>query len=254
MVVIILSTAGSCAAFVVRPVLPQTSTTTRLPSASCFRPQTSFLVFRRRREPRLVWGGVALRASSSRRKYLWDPPDAKEDDEEEEKVKEDATSDFPGGTSSSFRGAGLPRPELKPEDIPPLLMEALQYNDVPELNAGLNAMWEFAAGSSHTHYIYQNNRTDFIVEAHKTADEFPTSFYGAALNGKSWTIERPMNRVGGDHGWIATQVMKTICSDGRMRRWQWELRQNRRPPNLNVWYVESIGSSDRKGNFEPEED
>ena len=33
---------------------------------------------------------------------------------------------------------------------------------------------------------------------------------------------------------------------------KWELRKNKRPPNLNCWYVESIGSSDRNGEFEPE--
>ena len=44
------------------------------------------------------------------------------------------------------------------------------------------------------------------------------------MNGQSWTLETELNRVGGDSGWIATQVMKTISSDGRMRRWQWEYR------------------------------
>ena len=70
------------------------------------------------------------------------------------------------------------------------------------------------------------------------------------MNGKSWALETPINRVGGEDGWIATQVMKTICSDGRLRRWQWEVRKNKRPPCLECWKVEQIGSSDRNGDFE----
>jgi hypothetical protein len=157
-------------------------------------------------------------------------------------------ADFPGGISSSFQGAGSPRLELHPEEIPPLLMEALQNNDIPDIDAGLNAMWDFAGGN--TKYIFEYNRTSFIESAHETANQFPTSFYGVAMYGKSWKMETPLNRVGGSDGWIATQVMKTVSSDGRMRRWQWELRKNRRPPDLGVWLVDSIGSSDRKGNFE----
>ena len=70
------------------------------------------------------------------------------------------------------------------------------------------------------------------------------------MYGQSWGLESKLNRVGGEEGWIATQVMKTISSDGRLRRWQWELRKNKRPPCLGCWKVESIGSSDRNGDFE----
>jgi hypothetical protein len=149
-----------------------------------------------------------------------------------------------------WEGAGLPRPDLPPEDIPTLLMGALRMNDVPTKNAGLLSVWEFAGDT--TRHIFEHNITDFIESAHETAATMATSFYGVAMNGKDWKLESPLNRVGGDDGWIATQVMMTVCSDGRVRRWQWELRKHKRPPNLGAWYVESIGSSDRKGNFEPE--
>lgn len=151
---------------------------------------------------------------------------------------------------SDFPGAGEPRPDLAPEDIPPLLMTALSFNDFPTVDAGLKSVWAFAGDT--TRFIFQNNETDFIKSAHETAKAFPTSFYGNAMNGKEWELETPINRVGGETGWIATQVMKTISSDGRLRRWQWELRKQKRPPNLGCWYVENIGSSDRKGQFEPE--
>ena len=95
-------------------------------------------------------------------------------------------------------------------------------------------------------YLY----AEFIESCHETADEFPTSFYGVAMFGKSWEIETELNRVGGEGGWIATQVMKRISSDGRLRRWQWELRKNKRPPCLGCWRVETIASSDRNGDFE----
>ena len=159
----------------------------------------------------------------------------------------DPTGSYP---RISFEGAGKPRPELPPEDVPILLMKSLELNDFPHVDAGLESMWAFAGDT--TRHIFKQNRTDFIESAHETADRFPTSFYGAAMHGKSWSMETSLNRVGGEDGWIATQVMKTITSDGRLRRWQWELRKNRRPPNLGCWYVESIGSSDRKGQFEPE--
>ena len=70
------------------------------------------------------------------------------------------------------------------------------------------------------------------------------------MNGQSWNVETELNRVGGDDGWIATHVMKTISSDGRLRRWQWEIRKNRRPPCLGCWKVESIATLDRHGYFE----
>jgi hypothetical protein len=44
--------------------------------------------------------------------------------------------------------------------------------------------------------------------------------------------------------------MKTISSDGRLRRWQWELRKNKRPPCLGCWKVENVASSDKNGDFE----
>lgn len=168
-----------------------------------------------------------------------------------ESIDSDANDTFPTTASSllAFQGAGVPRVELQPEEIPPLLMKALELNDFPYIDAGLESMWAFAGDT--TRHIFQQNVTDFIESAHETADQFPTSFYGCAMYGK-WSMETEMNRVGGEHGWIATQVMKTITSDGRLRRWQWELRKNKRPPDLNVWFVESIGSSDRKGQFEPE--
>ena len=147
-------------------------------------------------------------------------------------------------------GAGVPRPSLQPDEIVSLLMTALENVDVPFVDAGLIAMWDFASDT--TKFVFQNNRTEFIESCHETAQEFPTSFYGAGMNGKSWRIETELNRVGGDDGWIATQVTSTISSDGRLRRWQWELRKNRRPPCLGCWKVENIASSDRKGNFEPD--
>lgn len=156
------------------------------------------------------------------------------------------------------RGGGLPissltpSPNLQPDEIPTLLMLALSKENIdsPKKDTGLITMWNFSGGN--TQYIFEYNMTDFIISAHETAQEFPTSFYGAAMNGISFQMEGGINRVGGENGWIVTQVMKTVCSDGRVRRWQWELRKNRRPPNLNCWFVESIASSDRKGNFEAE--
>lgn len=158
------------------------------------------------------------------------------------------TSSFIQITESDFGGAGQPCPDLQPEDIPSLLMEALVYNDFPDVDSGIKSMWAFSSDT--TKHIFQNNLTEFVESAHDTANTWPTSFYGAAMYGNNWAMESPLNRVGGENGWIATQVMKTRSSDGRMRRWQWELRKNKRPPNLGCWFVETIGSSDRKGKFE----
>jgi hypothetical protein len=150
-----------------------------------------------------------------------------------------------------WSGAGVPRRDLPPDELPSLLMTALRRNDLPGRDAGLISMWEFAGDT--TRHVFQDQRAEFIESAHDTAARWPTSFYGAAMNGRSWEMETPLNRVGGEDGWIATQVMRTVCSDGRVRRWQWEIRMHRRPPNLGAWCVESIGSSDRKGNFEAED-
>jgi hypothetical protein len=161
--------------------------------------------------------------------------------------EEEETSDF---LQDRWEGASGPRPDLDPKEIPSLLMDALRFNDVPSKDAGLRSAWKFAGDT--TRHIFQHNITEYIESAHETADTMVTSFYGAAMSGKEWRVEQPLNTVGGEDGWIATQVVKTVCSDGRIRRWQWELRKHRRPPNMGAWYVESIGSSDRKGNFEPE--
>ena len=61
----------------------------------------------------------------------------------------------------------------------------------------------------------------------------PTSFYGMAMRGRSVELEGQMNMVGGaDDAWIATQILKTVASDGRMRRWQWELVRAAAPIHL----------------------
>ncbi|KAL7538968.1 hypothetical protein ACHAXR_008913 [Thalassiosira sp. AJA248-18] len=166
-----------------------------------------------------------------------------------EKTRKKTGSVTGGVDSTAFEnGVRAPTPTLKPEEIVPLIMHALNNNDTPNKDAGLLMVWEFTTGT--TQYIFQNNVTEFIESCHETADEFPTSFYGVAMYGQSWNIVTEINRVGGEDGWIATQVMKTISSDGRLRRWQWELRKNKRPPCLGCWKVESIGSSDRNGDFE----
>ena len=149
---------------------------------------------------------------------------------------------------AAFNGAGSPRPDLTPQELPILLMDSLKLNDFPEIDSGLLSMWAFAGDT--TRFIYKNNITEFLDDAHETADTLPTSFYGVAMYGE-FEMEGEMNMVGGsDDPWIATQMMRTNSSDGRIRRWQWELRKHRRPPNLGAWYIESIGSSDRKGNFD----
>ena len=157
-------------------------------------------------------------------------------------------ADYDGG--AAFGGAGVPRAELPVHELPDLLMSALRKNDYPEVDSGLQSMWAFAGDTMR--FIYQNNRTEFIEDAHTTANTLPTSFYGMAMRGQSWEMEGEMNLVGNDPDscWIATQIMRTVSSDGRLRRWQWELRKHRRPPNMGAWYVESIGSSDRLGNFD----
>ena len=156
-----------------------------------------------------------------------------------------------GGTATVRSTANpIPRPELAADEIVPLLHRALALNDFPEVDSGLKSMWAFAGDT--TRFIYQNNRTEFIEDAHKTAAQFSTSLYGSGMFG-TWELETPLTYCGGncaDEAWVATCVVKTVSSDGRMRRWQWELRKHRRPPLLGAWYVESVGSSDRKGEFE----
>ena len=53
------------------------------------------------------------------------------------------------------------------------------------------------------------------------------------MRGRSVELEGQMNMVGGaDDAWIATQILKTVASDGRMRRWQWELVRAAAPIHL----------------------
>ena len=149
--------------------------------------------------------------------------------------------------ASSDRTVELsPRPDLTPQELPGRLMDVLMHNDFPEVDSGLRSMWQFASDT--TRFLYKGNITEYIEDAHETADTLPTSFYGVAFFGKEYELEGAMTLTGSDH-WIGTQVMKTVSSDGRLRRWQWELRRHRQ---TRCWYVESIGSSDRLGNFDIE--
>jgi hypothetical protein len=50
-----------------------------------------------------------------------------------------------------------PCPSLKPEEIIPLIMNALKNNDIPDKDAGLRLVWEFVTDT--TQYVFQNNRT-----------------------------------------------------------------------------------------------
>ena len=109
---------------------------------------------------------------------------------------------------SDWKGAGYPRPDLPPEELPTLLMNALSWNDFPNVDSGLHSLWAFAGET--TRHIFQHNETEFIESAHETARQFPTSFYGNAFYGTSWKMLTPLNRVGGTEGWIATQVMETM--------------------------------------------
>jgi hypothetical protein len=123
----------------------------------------------------------------------------------------------------STSSAGEPRLCLKPEDIAPLLMTALSQNSNKssssssssssrDNNAGLISMWDFS--SDITKYIFKNNITEYIDSCYETSNEFPTSFHGVALNGRSWEIETIINFVGPtETSWIATQIMKTVSSD-----------------------------------------
>ena len=54
-----------------------------------------------------------------------------------------------------FRGAGVPRVSLKPEEIAPLLMTALQQNNFPEENSGVTAMWNFSTDVNK--FIFKND-------------------------------------------------------------------------------------------------
>eukprot|EP00580_Thalassiosira_gravida_P001125 CAMPEP_0201609982 /NCGR_PEP_ID=MMETSP0492-20130828/15408_1 /ASSEMBLY_ACC=CAM_ASM_000837 /TAXON_ID=420259 /ORGANISM="Thalassiosira gravida, Strain GMp14c1" /LENGTH=238 /DNA_ID=CAMNT_0048075635 /DNA_START=228 /DNA_END=944 /DNA_ORIENTATION=- len=200
-------------------------------------------------------GSRASGASQSSPLYLKVERYGYENDEvsDEDLFEELANKNIPRGTET-FDGcdsAKEPSPSLKPEEIVPLIMRALQNNNKPEKDAGLTTAWEFSTDT--TKWVFKHNITEFIESCHETAELFPTSFYGVSMNGRSWKLETELNRVGGDDGWIATQVMKTMSSDGRMRRWQWELRKNKRPPCIGCWRVENIASSDRNGNFEDED-
>lgn len=161
-----------------------------------------------------------------------------------------------GRASVGNSGGGAP---LTPDNIPERVMLRLARNDLPDMDAGLRFVWGLTGET--TRFIFKSNETDFVDTAHETAVQFPTSFYGAAMHGRGYALEGDPVYVGvsdqadltqREAAWIATQLVKTTSSDGRVRRWQWELRKHRRPPQRGEWYIESIGSSDKDGDFEPE--
>jgi hypothetical protein len=158
-----------------------------------------------------------------------------------------ADANASSNSNSNWKGAGVPRPELLPEELPSLMMKALKRNNIPRADAGLQAMWDFAGEI--THGAHKHDMQDFVMQAHRDVASRPASFYGMALEGISWQVETPLTRVGGPEGYLASQIIKTTAADGRTRRWQFMLKRNRRPPNLHCWVVENIGSSAVDGNF-----
>ena len=103
-------------------------------------------------------------------------------------------------------------------------MKALKLNDFPNIDAGVQALWNFSGEI--TRRAYKHDMDEFFRRAHQDAMARPASFYGMALEGKSWEIETSLNRIGGDQGYLATQILKTTAHDGRIRRWQFLLRKN----------------------------
>lgn len=146
----------------------------------------------------------------------------------------------------AFEDAIIPRPELGPHEIPSLLMKAMELNDFPHNDAGFISLWEFHTCGVHRSYgsdIYK-----FIAHSKSVAEHAPTSFYGMAPEAKKLEFF-PVNRVGGENGWVATQMMTATLNDGSVRKFRWVMKRNRRPPNQDFWYVDSIDSSDEKGLF-----
>ena len=72
-------------------------------------------------------------------------------------VQENDVKDAMVHNMDRYEGAGVPRPELAPEDLVPLLMNALKNNDIPNKDVGLQSMWEFTTDT--TKYIFKNNIT-----------------------------------------------------------------------------------------------
>lgn len=140
-----------------------------------------------------------------------------------------------------------PSTKFHPNDIPRLLMQALEQNDYPYENRGLELLWNFSAEGIHSLY---DDLEEFIMKSHALAKAAPASFYGMALKGSDCSfIYHPLNRVGGENGWIATQIMTGTCPDGRSRNFQIRLIKQRRPPNLNCWVIEGLTGSDHDGTF-----
>ena len=224
---------------------PSTTTSSDVVPVSFFKSYyySSSSVASTKRIPLLKTSTTLLLLFTQRQEYDYDGDDTSRSSDEElfvalfnEKKKASLLSSSSAVTSIYFDestgSAGVLRLCLKPEDIAPLLMTALSQNNNSssssssssnrDHNAGLISMWDFS--SDITKYIFKNNMTEFIESCYETSNEFPTSFYGVALHGVSWEIETVINYVGGpvvtETSWIATQIMKTISSDGRIRRWQ----------------------------------
>jgi hypothetical protein len=79
---------------------------------------------------------------------------------EQKAAKKNKNPSIPTAPPPSFdfdTGAGVPRASLEPDEIVPLLMTALQNVDVPTVDGGLVAMWDFASDT--TKFVFQNNQT-----------------------------------------------------------------------------------------------
>mmetsp|Transcript_8855 Transcript_8855/g.13035 ORF Transcript_8855/g.13035 Transcript_8855/m.13035 type:complete len:227 (-) Transcript_8855:418-1098(-) len=146
----------------------------------------------------------------------------------------------------AFEDAIIPRPELGPHEIPSLLMKAMEMFNFPHNDAGFISLWEFH--TSGMHRTFDNDIYKFMSHSKSVADHAPCSFYGMAPVAARLEFS-PVNHVGGENGWVATQMMTATLNDGRARKFRWVMKKRRGPPNQNFWYVDSIDSSDENGMF-----
>lgn len=143
----------------------------------------------------------------------------------------------------------LPAATDEPQAIIEGVLAALGHKGDKSVDRALRHIWDHLAGDNFKFVYRDSDVEEFIADARTTAEEFSTSFYGNAINGKRWQIIRDFQTTGAD-GWIGTAVVETISSDDRLRRWIWELRKHKRPPKMGSWFIENIGSSDADGTFD----
>jgi len=130
-----------------------------------------------------------------------------------------------------------PNPEIASEKIVPICMDALQRNNEPFINAGLETCFNFSSDACRA--ALGGNLEAFIRYANN-----PT--FGSLIDCQGYKIVSVGPEIPGTQtrGAMQTMLIDVTTKKGQERRFLWTLQRERRPPRAGCWLVHEVMFTD----------